>query len=355
MKLFESFRSAADKYGDTLAREMLTAGIPDKYILAACRFHQESNGKESDILAVQFRQWMSFVVPKDKTIDVNKLSYTEFTQIIDSARKFIYAPNCLYNDGTWSIGIWNSFQEAKLYPIENRWCICHSYKKWKEYVDIKGSVFYIVNCNDTNINQDYRHVCVEIEPNGEIYFWFTDNQSTHIDFLPNYFNCLPESIKEIITTESNTRGNKHYNITDTENNKTDKNESKNMNRKNTIRLTESELKQIITESAKNVLKEYNSNVREPNEDERKLTDAHHLLWQAIDLLEKVDFDNIMDYHGDSPREVRLNQSLAESEVYRMKNDVRTIKRIVSSWGKYLNSILPLFRKSNGDGTSSWIE
>lgn len=255
MKLFESFRSAADKYGDTLAREMLTAGIPDKYILAACRFHQESNGKESDILAVQFRQWMSFVVPKDKTIDVNKLSYTEFTQIIDSARKFIYAPNCLYNDGTWSIGIWNSFQEAKLYPIENRWCICHSYKKWKEYVDIKGSVFYIVNCNDTNINQDYRHVCVEIEPNGEIYFWFTDNQSTHIDFLPNYFNCLPESIKEIITTESNTRGNKHYNITDTENNKTDKNESKNMNRKNTIRLTESELKNIITESVKNILKE----------------------------------------------------------------------------------------------------
>ena len=255
MKLFESFRSAADKYGDTLAREMLTAGIPDKYILAACRFHQESNGKESDILAVQFRQWMSFVVPKDKTIDVNKLSYTEFTQIIDSARKFIYAPNCLYNDGTWSIGIWNSFQEAKLYPIENRWCICHSYKKWKEYVDIKGSVFYIVNCNDTNINQDYRHVCVEIEPNGEIYFWFTDNQSTHIDFLPNYFNCLPESIKEIITTESNTRGNKHYNITDTENDKTDKNESKNMNRKNTIRLRESELKRVITESVRKILKE----------------------------------------------------------------------------------------------------
>ena len=188
MKLFESFRSAADKYGETLAREMLTAGIPDKYILAACRFYQESNGKESDILAVQFRQWMSFVVPKDKTIDVNKLSYTEFTQIIDSARKSIYAPNCLYNDDTWSIGKWNSFQEAKLYPIENRWCICHSYKKWKEYVDIKGSVFYIVNCNDTNINQDYRHVCVEIEPNGEIYLWFTDNQSTHIDFLPNYFN-----------------------------------------------------------------------------------------------------------------------------------------------------------------------
>lgn len=41
----------------------------------------------------------------------------------------------------------------------------------------------------------------------------------------------------------------------TENNKTDKNESKNMNRKNTIRLTESELKKVITESVKNVLRE----------------------------------------------------------------------------------------------------
>ena len=40
-----------------------------------------------------------------------------------------------------------------------------------------------------------------------------------------------------------------------QNNKTDKNESKNMNRKNTIRLTESELKRIITESVKNILKE----------------------------------------------------------------------------------------------------
>lgn len=104
MKLFESFRSAADKYGEALAREMLTAGIPDKDILAACRFHHESNGKESNILAVQFRQWMSFVIPTKKTIDVNKLSYTEFTQVIDEARKFSYTPNCLYETDQWSIG-----------------------------------------------------------------------------------------------------------------------------------------------------------------------------------------------------------------------------------------------------------
>lgn len=40
-----------------------------------------------------------------------------------------------------------------------------------------------------------------------------------------------------------------------QNNKTDKNESKNMNKKNTIRLTESELKKVITESVKNIMSE----------------------------------------------------------------------------------------------------
>ena len=40
-----------------------------------------------------------------------------------------------------------------------------------------------------------------------------------------------------------------------QNNKIDKNESKNMNKKNTIRLTESGLKRIITESVKKALQE----------------------------------------------------------------------------------------------------
>ena len=41
----------------------------------------------------------------------------------------------------------------------------------------------------------------------------------------------------------------------TDNNKTDKNESKNMSKKNTIRLTESDLKRVISESVKKVLNE----------------------------------------------------------------------------------------------------
>ena len=248
MKLFESFRSAVDKYGEELAREMLNAGIPAKYILAACRFHHEANGKSSDILAVQFRQWMSFVVPTNKIIDVNKLSYAEFTRTIDNVKKANYTPNCLYEDGVWSVGRWYSFQEARLYPIENKWCICHSLNKWKEYAETKGSVFYIVNCSDMSINAEYRHVCVEIERNGEIYFWFADNQSTHSDFLPEYFNLRPQPIRDIIYGKSNEIGNKHNSIFN------ESKTNKNMN-KNTLKLNESQLRNIVAESVKKALSE----------------------------------------------------------------------------------------------------
>lgn len=56
MKLFENYNSAVGKYGKPLVREMLSAGIPDKYLLSACRFHCAPPNKSIDILKVQFRQ-----------------------------------------------------------------------------------------------------------------------------------------------------------------------------------------------------------------------------------------------------------------------------------------------------------
>ena len=66
----------------------------------------------------------------------------------------------------------------------------------------------------------------------------------------------------------------------TENNKTDKNESKNMNRKNTIRLTESELKRIITESVNNILKEGYEDPDFTNEF-REIADALNQVKQGV--------------------------------------------------------------------------
>ena len=66
--------------------------------------------------------------------------------------------------------------------------------------------------------------------------------------------------------------------------KMNKNESKNMNRKNTIRLTESELKNIIAESVKNILREDNSFHDMPNT-EVKVDDEGEkiLLWHGREM------------------------------------------------------------------------
>lgn len=58
----------------------------------------------------------------------------------------------------------------------------------------------------------------------------------------------------------------------TPNNKTDKNDSKNMNKKNTIRLTESELKRVISESVKQVISELDWKTKQWAADERQRRD-----------------------------------------------------------------------------------
>ena len=92
---------------------------------------------------------------------------------------------------------------------------------------------------------------------------------TEYKITPQLFENNPQSVVSAIVNgiskalngesfsldDSIATGDSFPKETPIENNKTDKNESKNMNRNNTIRLSESELKNIITESVKNILKE----------------------------------------------------------------------------------------------------
>ena len=105
------------------------------------------------------------------------------------------------------------------------------------------------------------------------------------------------------------------------------------------------------------MNEYNSNHGNitPTEDERNFRNGYASIYEGIELLEKVNFENLIDIHGKTPREIRVKQSIGENEVYILKDDIREIKRIIQKWGHYINSILPLFRKPNGDGTYSWTE
>jgi hypothetical protein len=82
-------------------------------------------------------------------------------------------------------------------------------------------------------------------------------------------------------------------------NKKIKNESKNMNRKNTIKLTEGELKKIISESVKKVLKEseeympwWNSGVQNELDEINRIT--RYLINEYLDVIPQEQLDNLGD-------------------------------------------------------------
>ena len=196
MILCENFRTASDKYGEVIAREALNSGIPDKYILAACRFHCEKPNKDFNILKVQFRQWMTYVVPNSNQ-DVNTMCYGEFSELLRETMAMNNTPNCLYNDGKWSLGYWNSFKEARMCPFNTKWCICHSQKDWIKYTKVKGSEFFVVNCNDKDIPMEFHHICVEMKRMAKFISGISMMNLHTVNIIPN-MSLFYQNISKIL-------------------------------------------------------------------------------------------------------------------------------------------------------------
>lgn len=140
----------------------------------------------------------------------------------------------------------------------------------------------------------------------------------------------------------------------TDNNKTDINCSKNMNKKNTIRLTESDLKRVISESVKKVLRERyedesnnfgervkdimrcvlhdiktaesrlysvaNSRNKGIHEDDDTMA-AYNVLHDCISIFRKNGFDlNVMNGRGTRSSEILRNTGMSRAEALRQKED-----------------------------------
>jgi len=211
-EMFENYTSARDKYGKELVDRMKKKGIPDKYLLCACRFYKEQNIQDDNKIYGLFRKWMTYVVPFDKNVDVNMLSYRQFLDKIKLAVSYYTTPNKLYEDGRYLLGRWKSFEEAKRYPFKTKWCICHNRSDWEKYTEIKGSEFYILNKVCLTKNDSRSHTCIEIEKNGEVYLWNDEDESTHSDFDQDFIKDLPQGLKDIIFKRSNERGNEYHNV-----------------------------------------------------------------------------------------------------------------------------------------------
>lgn len=252
MKICENYNSAVGKYGEPLVRQMLSAGIPDKYLLSACRFHCSLPKKSIDILKVQFRQWMTYVVPFVRGVDVNNLTYEQFDELIRKEQQKHICPNPIYDDGNITIGEFKNKKDAALCPLKPLYdndygfCVC-SEMDFIKYSKQGYRILVILDKSKALSNDNTKYMFALVK-DGVIYLWNANNLPVGSTEKPfgneawQYIDNLPDKAQEVLLTFA-----RQTKLTESKTNKNMK--------KNTIKLNENTLRRIVAESVKKVLKE----------------------------------------------------------------------------------------------------
>ena len=169
MNISENYNSSKQKFGEDIARQAIEANIPSQYVFAACRFHQE-NGTPFKNLYYLFSQWVTYVVSKNKAIDVNQLDYSTFWNTIQEYKKQYEQIGQIYNDGIVSLRKISGFDDMRKLPFANLWYIRKHTSK------TPPAQFYLIINNNYTDESNCRYVMVEMYSNGEIVYWSTDNE-----------------------------------------------------------------------------------------------------------------------------------------------------------------------------------
>ena len=275
MNLFENYNTAKQKYGEIIVRKLSDIGIPPQYLLSACRFYQD-NQVPIERIQQLFRQWMTYVVNNNNSIDVNKLTFEQFYQTIQKSKSSYEIPNKIFDNGTIQIGEFKNFKEASVFPIPNNMCVCKT-NKWFKYYQSPHSRYLLIH--DCRRNDNKRYVLAIIE-HGEISYAdlsghefansFGDQERGNVSqtafdqyqqsigkeavgFLYN----IAADVKDKIDIDKQVYDSRicKGNLVEYKHN----NNHTNMTKKQIIRLTESDLHRIIKETVKKTLNEMEGN------------------------------------------------------------------------------------------------
>jgi len=169
MKLFENHNTAIQKYGEKIVNELTQLGLPPQYLLAACRFNTEDNVPPKTIV-IQIREWMTYIA-KYENIDINNISYDEFSKLISDGKKKNSVPNVIiYNDNA-ILGEIKSIKDARNIPADTKWCIKGTFK-YNEYINRLEYRFYVIYL--PNESSPFTYTIVAIH-DGEVEYWDEDN------------------------------------------------------------------------------------------------------------------------------------------------------------------------------------
>ena len=263
MKINEGYKSAVYRYNSLTNSEdgrnfvslLNRLGIPKEHLLWAVD-NIEGEQINIHIFIQMYKEWKEYVLQYYKkqnqnAPEITQLTYQEMSTIVDKCKTYWAYPNVVYNQNGITVCELKDYMDAHMLPIETTWCITKIPQRFEEFCGNGKKGYYIINNNATH---PYERV-LSIIINGDVEYWDADNKRMaelpdYVKRFREYEKTLPQEVKNIFYNEAANQGEKLE-----RNNKTNKNESKNMSKKNTIRLTESDLKRVISESVKRVLKE----------------------------------------------------------------------------------------------------
>lgn len=251
MKIIENYNSTKQKYGIDLVNSLSKKGLPPQFLLSACRFVSE-NGVSHQHIVNLFKEWMKYVA-KHNNADVNTLSYEQFFDLISHEKTTHCIPNVIFCNDVASLGKLNNAKDVQSIPVKNQWCI--KSQKWYDKYKSKGYDFYVIYLPKEPLPFTFVIAAV-VDGNVEYYDSndyeqyenLGDPKQTDNSDHEKYQRKLPQEIVSYL-----------YNIAvdqaeQIENNNKEKT-NENMKNAQKISLNEAQLRGIIIESVKNILKE----------------------------------------------------------------------------------------------------
>ena len=190
-------------------------------------------------------------------ININKLTFKQFDNILRTAIQKAMKPNPIYDDGTIFMGEFKTKEDALLYPIPNNWCTSNSSSKFNQYTQGGYRLFIIEN---KTLDEPLKYVCASIFM-GNVKYWNTEGYRLfeelrgEYNIIDNehqkYQATLPKEIISYLYNIAASQTEERENKMKTENKKY----KMSNNKKKKIRLTESDLHYIIKESVNTILNE----------------------------------------------------------------------------------------------------
>jgi hypothetical protein len=138
-------------------------------------------------------------------VNFNELSYEQLKDLIyhinGEHSDIQELPNTIYktSDGLITVGYITSFDEALNLECDNSWCIATSQGRWDEHKHL-GETFYIIRCLLLSKSTKCRFVMAQVNPNGEIVLWNSDNEKLQTEHQGN----IP-SVNEYLTAIGDAR------------------------------------------------------------------------------------------------------------------------------------------------------